>query len=171
MHACLSSLTAYKQWLVIMILVKGYTILLELLYNWWEQSSRRHSVPTSMLKNKETVIFLCFKSTEIWLLLKKYALMTVCNWVVCNGACRCTATVWAIFLAPRHRVWSLRLYWWSGVQRVPGDRSGCRDWEIGARDAGPGGGWGRHAPLDWNSYCVHELPHNTLLFLFVFGFY
>ena len=26
---------------------------------------------------------------------------------------------------------------------------------------------GRHAPLDWNSYCVHELAHNTLLFLFV----
>ena len=30
------------------------------------------------------------------------------------------------------------------------------------------GGWGRHAPLDWNSYCVYELAHNTLLFLFVF---
>ena len=27
---------------------------------------------------------------------------------------------------------------------------------------------GRHAPLDWNSYCVHELAHNTLLFLFFF---
>ena len=115
-----------------------------------------------------------FKSTEIWLLLKKCALMAVCNWVVCNRACCCTATVWAIIQAPRHRVWSLRLDWWSGArwccQRVPGHRSGCRDWEIGTRDGGLGGGWGHHAPLDWNSYCVHELAHNTLLFLFVFVF-
>ena len=42
-------------------------------------------------------------STETLLLLKKYALMAVCNWVVCNGACRCMAIVWAIILAPRHR--------------------------------------------------------------------
>ena len=33
---------------------------------------------------------------------------------------------------------------------------------------GPGGAWGRHAPLDWNSYCVHELADSTLLFSFVF---
>ena len=91
--------------------------------------------------------------------------MAVRNWVVYNGAWRCTATVWAIIPAPRHKVQSLQLDWWSGtyrcVQWVPGHPSGCGDWEIGARDGGPGGGWGRHAPLDWNSYCVHELAHST----------
>ena len=120
-------------------------------------------------------IFVCFKSTKIWLLLKKYALMAVCNWVICDGACRCMATDWAIVPAPRHRVRSLRLNWWSGtrwcVQRVPGHLSGCDDWKIGAWGGGPGCGWGRHAPLDWNSYCIHELTHNTLLFLFFIFFY
>ena len=103
---------------------------------------------------------------------EKYALMAVCNWVVSNGACRCMATVWAIIPAPHHRVRSLRLDSWSGtrwcVQRVPGHRSSCGDWEIGARDGGPGGDWRRHAPSGWDGYCVHQLSHNTLLFLFYF---
>ena len=133
-----------------------------------EQSSSFRSY-FNVKKNNE--IFVCFNSTETWLLLKKHALMAVCNWVVCNGECRCTATVWVIILAPHHGVWSLRLDWWSGthwcVQRVPAHQSASGDLEIGAQDGGPGGGWGRHVPLDWNSYCVHELAHNTLLFLFV----
>ena len=135
-----------------------------------EQSSQFRSYFNVKKINND--IFVCFNSSEIWLLLKRYSLTAVCNWVVCNGSCRCMAIVWAIILAPRHRVRSLQLDWWSGtrwcVQRVPGHRSGCGDWEIGARDGGHGGGWGRHAPLNLNSYCVHESAHNTLLYLFYF---
>ena len=61
---------------------------------------------------------------------------------------------------------------------VPVDASsGCPvfDWAVETRRWGAG--WwpwwclgGRHAPLDWNSYCVHELAHNTLL-LTLYCFY
>ena len=62
------------------------------------------------------------------------------------------AIVWAIILAHRHRVQSLRLI----DGRVPVDASsGCpvigravETGEIGTLNGGPGAGWGRHAPLD-----------------------
>ena len=55
------------------------------------------------------------------------------------------------------------------LMRPAGARSSTGLWRPGDGVRGvlvvPGG---RHAPLDWNSYCVHELAHNTLLFLFFF---
>ena len=141
--------------------------------NWWEQSSRRHSFPTSMLEINKQWNFLCLH-------LRKYD----CCWKSMHWCLYVTelsvmghVAAWPLFgpLSRRPVTGScfLQLDWWSGArwccQRVPGHRSGCRDWEIGTRDGGPGGGWD-HAPLDWNSYCVHELAHNTLLFLFVFVF-
>ena len=105
-------------------------------------------------------------------MLTNYALMAEYNGVACNGACRCTAIVWAIILAPRHR--SFGLDWWSGarwcVQWVPGHQSAV---ETGRWGAGRWPWWwlGRHAPLDWNSYCVSQLVQNTLLFLLVFLFF
>ena len=115
----------------------------------------------------------CFKKQTMRfiyvLILQKYdcclknALMAVCNWVFCNGPCRCVAIVGAIILAPRHMVLSLRLDWWSGthlcVQRVPGHQSGCEDYAMGVQDGDTADDWGRHAPLDWNSYNVHGLAH------------
>ena len=94
------------------------------------------------------------------------------NWVVCNVECRCMAITGANIPVPCHMCRSLWLGWGLGtrwcVQRVPGHRLGCGDQEMGCGVVAlvvPGG---RHAPLDWNSYCVHELAHNTLLFLLVF---
>ena len=105
------------------------------------------------------------------------AVEKVCNWVVCNEACRCMATIWAIMghypgapsQGPVFAAWLMVGCRWC-VQRVPVHRSSCGDWEIGVQDGGPGGDWGRHAPLHWNSYCVPELAHNTLLFLFLVAF-
>ena len=61
--------------------------------------------------------------------------------VVCNGACRCVAIVWAIILAPHPIVRALQLDWWSGtrwcVQWVPGHQS-----EMWAHVGDPGGDWG-----------------------------
>ena len=103
---------------------------------------------------------------------KKYSLMAACNWVVCNMECRCVAIIGSNIPVPCHMCRSLWLGWELGtrwcVQRVPGHRLGCGDQEMGCGVVAlvvPGG---RYAPLDWNSYCVHELAHNTLLFLFVF---
>ena len=53
---------------------------------------------------------------------KKYALMAACNWVVCHVECRCMAITGAIIPVRRHMVQSLRLSWGLGtpwcVQRV-----------------------------------------------------
>ena len=110
--------------------------------------------------------------TNMTVSLKKKSLMAACNWVVCKVECRCVAITGANIPVPCHMCLSLWLGWGLGnrwcVQRVPGHRLGCGDQEMGCEVVVlvvPGG---RHAPLDWNSYCVHELAHNTLLFLFVF---
>ena len=103
--------------------------------------------------------------------LSRYSLMAACNWVVCNLECRCVAITGASIPVPCHMCRSLWLGWGLGtrwcVQRVPDHRLGCGDQEMGCGVVAlvvPGG---RHAPLHWNSYCAHELAHNTLLFLFV----
>ena len=98
--------------------------------------------------------------------------MAACNWVVCNVECRFVAITGANIPVTCHMCLSLWLGWGLGtrwcVQQVPGHRLGCGGQEMGCEVVAlvvPGG---RHAPLDWNSYCVHELADNTLLFLFVF---
>ena len=116
------------------------------------------------------IFFLNF--AQMWL--SRYSLMAACNWVVCNVECRCVAITGASIPVPCHMCRSLWLGWGLGtrwcVQRVPDHRLGCGDQEMGCGVVAlvvPGG---RHAPLHWNSYCAHELAHNTLLFLFVVFF-
>ena len=68
------------------------------------------------------------------LLLTKYALMDVCNWGVCNGACRCVPIIWAIIPVPLTRAGLCGLI----EGRVPVDASsGCP--VIIVRAAEPGG--------------------------------
>ena len=143
--------------------------------NWWHQSSRRDPVPTSacsVLENEQWNLYIFFNFAQMWL--SRYSLMAACNWVVCNVECRCVAITGASIPVPCHMCRSLWLGWGLGtrwcVQRVPDHRLGCGDQEMGCGVVAlvvPGG---RHAPLHWNSYCAHELAHNTLLFLFVFFF-
>ena len=98
--------------------------------------------------------------------------MAVFNWDVCNVECRCVAITGADIPVPCHMCRYLWLGWGLGtrwcVQRVPGHRLGCGYREMGCGVVALVVAGGRHAPLDWNSYCVHELTHNTLLLLFVF---
>ena len=144
--------------------------------NWWHQSSRRDPVPTSacsMLENERWNLYMFLNFAQMCCLVKKknhwwlheielFVMWCVAAWplpgpisrypVTCAGLC------------------GLVEGW------VPVDASsGCPviDWAVETRRWGAG--WwpwwclgGRHAPLDWNSYCVRELAHNTLLFLFVF---
>ena len=149
--------------------------------SWWHQSSRRDPVPTSacsVLENEQWNLYNFFFfffffvvkfCTNVTAPLK---MMTACNWVVCNVECRCVAITGANIPVPCHVCLSLWLGWGLGtrwcVQRVPGHQLGCGDQGIRCEVVAlvvPGG---RHTPLDWNSYCVHELAHNTLLFLSVF---
>ena len=143
--------------------------------NWWHQSSRRDPVPTSacsVLENEQWNLYIFLNFAQMWL--SRYSLMAACNWVVCNVECRCVAITGASIPVPCHMCRSLWLGWGLGtrwcVQRVPDHRLGCGDQEMGCGVVAlvvPGG---RHAPLHWNSYCAHELAHNTLLFLFVVFF-
>ena len=144
--------------------------------NRWHQSSRRDPVPTSacsVLENEQCNLYMFLILHKCDCLVKKnYSLKAACYWVVFNVECRCVAIPGANIPVPCHMCRSLWLGWGLGtrwcVQQVPVHRLGCGDqemecWVVALVVAG-----GRHVPLDWNSYCVHELAHNTLLFLFVF---
>ena len=145
--------------------------------SWWHQSSRRDPVPSpacSVLENVQWSLhmFLILHKCDC-LVRKKYTLMAACNWVVWNVGCRCVAIAGPIIPVPCHMWRSLWLSWGLGirwcVQRVPGHRLGCGDQEMGGEVVALVVAWGRHAPLDWNSYCVHELAHNTIVFIWVFS--
>ena len=139
--------------------------------NWWQQSSRCDPVPTSacsVLENEQwnldmyLILHKCDFRWEVtihwWLhATELFVMWRVAAWPLLGPISRCSVTCAGLC--------GLVEGW------VPIDASsGCPviDWAVETRRwcAGWWPWWwpGRHAPLDWNSYCVHELAHNTFVF-------